>query len=85
VNDIHFLGCSEARIGGAPDIPSRPTLAPLGAAGQHELARHAVLDEGEKIVITFVLVMMGIDVRDQDAVELALVRLFARARAAGWC
>ena len=36
---------------------------------------HVVLDERENIVHALVLVVMGVDVDDQDVVELALLRL----------
>ena len=49
--------------------------AALGAAGDRELAEHVVLHEGEDVVHALVLVVMGIDVDDQDVVELALLRL----------
>ncbi len=49
--------------------------AALGAAGDRELAQHVVLHEGQDVVHALVLVVMGVDVDDQDVVELALLRL----------
>ena len=52
-------------------------LRPLARPGEHELAQHLVLDEGQKFVEALVLVMVRIDVGDQKVVEIALVRLAA--------
>ena len=41
------------------------------------MAQHVVLDEGQKLVEALVLVVMGIDVGDQNVVEIALMRLLA--------
>ena len=57
------------------DLRRHQGLAALGAAGEHELAQHLVLDEGKEFVVALVLVMVAVDVDDQDVVELALVRL----------
>ncbi len=59
------------------DLARRERLPPLGAAGQHQVAQHVVLDEGQELVEALVLVMMGIDVGDQHVVEIALMRLLA--------
>jgi hypothetical protein len=45
------------------------------AAAYRELAQNLVFDEGEKLVVALVLVMVAVDVDDQDAVQLALIRL----------
>ena len=47
----------------------------MAAAGNRELADNVVLHEREKLVDALVLVMVGVDVDDQDVVELALLRL----------
>jgi hypothetical protein len=44
------------------------------AAAYRELAQNLVFDEGEKLVVALVLVMVAVDVDDQDAVQLALIR-----------
>src|SRR6185437_13666403 len=60
-------------------------LPPLGAAGEHQLPQHVVLDEGEEFVEALVLVVMRIDIGDQHIVEAALMGLAAgvRQQAAG--
>ena len=67
------------------DLARHQRLAALGAAGEHELAQHLVLDERQEFVVALVLVVVRIDVGDQDVVEVALVRLLAgmRQQAAG--
>ena len=62
------------------DLARRQRLPPLGAAGQHEVAQHVVLDEGQKLVEALVLVVVEIDVGDQNVVEIALMRLLAGVR-----
>jgi hypothetical protein len=57
------------------DLGRHQGLAALGAAGEHELAQNLVLDEREKLVVALVLVMVAVDVDDQHAVQLALIRL----------
>ena len=54
--------------------------AALGAAGDRELADDVVLQEGQDVVHALVLVVMGVDVDDQDVVELALLRLLLGVR-----
>ncbi len=60
------------------DLRGHQGLAALGAAGEHELAQHLVLDEGKKLVVALVLIVVAVDVDDQHAVQIALIRLAPR-------
>ena len=62
----------KAHLGRGQSLPA------LGAAGEHQLAQHVILDEGEERVVALVLVMMAVDVGDQEVVEAAGDRLLTR-------
>jgi hypothetical protein len=53
---------------------------PFGAAREHELAQDLVFDERENFVVALVFVMVAVDVDDEDAIQIALIRLPPRMR-----
>src|SRR5262249_1311186 len=60
------------------DLARGQRLAPLRAAGKHEMAHDIVRHEREKFVEALVLVVVAVHVDDQNVVKIALLRLLAR-------